>query len=240
MPRTGRTVAIIQARMTSTRLPGKVMADLGGQPMIAAMLRRVYRSRRLDAVMLATSTNAADDPVATAAAAADAGVFRGDEHDVLGRYALAADVSNADTIVRITGDCPLIDPAVIDGVVDLFAASDCDYASNVMQRTFPDGLDTEVFTRSVLRRADAEATDRLHREHVTPYIRGNVPGHPGGDFRHVHYRFAADFSHVRWTVDRPDDLDRVRRLWALLPENFSWLEALAAATRDPRLLGLQV
>jgi len=238
MPRTGRTVAILQARMTSSRLPGKVMADLGGQPMIVAMLGRLRRARRLDAVMVATTVNAADDPVADAVRAAGAVVFRGDEHDVLGRYAAAAEAAGADTVVRVTGDCPLIDPAVVDDVLALFADSDCDYASNVMQRTFPDGLDTEVFTRAALVRADAEVADAFLREHVTTYIRGNAPGHPGDGFRHAHHRFAADFAHVRWTVDRPDDLARVRRLWNLLPDGFGWLEALSAATREPALLGL--
>lgn len=231
------TVAIIQARMTSTRLPGKVLAEINGRPALAYMLARVRRARRLDALWVATTVNATDDPVADLCSSLEIPVFRGDEGDVLGRYAAAAAAAKADAVVRLTADCPLSDPAVIDEAVLLFAEGDFDYLSNVMKRTYPDGLDVEVFTRETLLACERGAALPFHREHVTPYMRtGAYKDIPTGDFKVGHIMAPADFSHLRWTVDTVADLAHVRTLAEALRDEDGWLEAIALLTRCPRLL----
>ncbi len=231
------TVAIVQARMTSTRLPGKVLADIAGRSLLAFMLARVHRARRLDAVWVATTTNATDDPLAALCDELDVPVFRGDELDVLGRYAGAAREAGADVVVRLTADCPMIDPALIDQAIEMFEDGDHDYLSNAIHLSYPDGLDVEVFSAAALAIADRDARDPFHREHVTPYLRtGTYPDLPSGDFKVGHMTAPADFSHLRWTVDTQDDLDRVRDLIADLPEDFAWHDALALLTREPERL----
>jgi spore coat polysaccharide biosynthesis protein SpsF (cytidylyltransferase family)/GNAT superfamily N-acetyltransferase len=236
-----RVVALVQARMGSTRLPGKVMADLDGRPLIDWMLERAGRAASLDAVWLATSDRAENEPLVRHVAERGNHVFRGDENDVLGRFTAAAREAGADVIVRLTADCPLIDPGVIDAAVRLFASGGFDYLSNAMQRSYPDGLDVEVFSRGALDRADREATSPFHREHVTPYLRtGFLPGVSTGDFNVGHLLAPADFGHLRWTVDTPEDLARVRAMVRLLPADFGWMDVLALLTRRPELLGQAV
>lgn len=232
------TVAIIQARMTSTRLPGKVLAEIEGRPLLAYMVARVRRAKTLDSIWVATTTNAEDDPVALLCRELGVSVHRGDEADVLGRYAGAAAASGAKTIVRLTADCPFIDPVVIDDAVRRFHEEKVDYLSNAIALSFPDGLDVEVMRRDALETADREADLPFHREHVTPFLRSGVYENvPTGDFRVGFMRAPADFSHLRWTVDTPEDLARLRRLAAHLPDDFGWLDAVALLTRRPELLG---
>ncbi len=233
-----RTVAIIQARMTSTRLPGKVLADLGGRPLLERVLERVRKAARLDDVWVATTTNAEDDPVVALCERLAVPVFRGDEHDVLGRYHACADAARADVIVRITADCPLIDPDVIDRVVFAFQGGDFDYVSNATKRSYPDGLDVETFSRAALERAHAEAAHPDLREHVTLYISARRPHLPHGAFRIGHVTLDEDLSAIQWSVNLPEDLERVRRLWPRLPEDFRWRDVLEAARGDRFLLGL--
>jgi len=233
-----RCVGIVQARMGSTRLPGKVLADIGGAPLLERLLRRLERCERLDGVVVATSVNPADDPVETLGRRLGFGVHRGDEADVLGRVLGAAEAAGADVVVRITGDCPLIDPGVVDECIALREKTGCDYASNVNVRTYPDGLDTEVIHIDALRRTETEAHHPELREHVTPYIRGVSPDLPSGDFDRRDLTYPSDFGHIRWTVDRAGDLERVREIFTALTEPFSWLDALSLATRHPHLLGL--
>lgn len=231
------TVAIIQARMTSTRLPGKVLADLCGRPMLAHMLERVARARRLDAVWVATTTNAADDPVAQLCQALGVAVFRGSESDVLGRYAQTAAQAKADVVMRLTADCPMMDPALIDEAVQAFESGRYDYFSNAIRRSYPDGLDIEIFTRAALEEADAKSREPFQREHVTPYLRtGAYTDVPTGNFRVGQMLAPADFGHLRWTVDAPEDLARVRRLVSELPADYGWMDAIALLTRRPELL----
>jgi spore coat polysaccharide biosynthesis protein SpsF len=227
-------VAIIQARMTSTRLPGKVLADICGKPALALMLERVKRAKRLDKIMVATTINVTDDPVVGLCRALGVETFRGGEQDVLRRYCEAANATGADTVVRLTADCPMIDPGLIDETVQEYKAGGWDY---VATRGYPVGLDAEAFSISALHRADREAHHSYLREHVTPYINGDSEFGNGG-FRCGAVRFGADFGHIRWTVDRKDDLERVRALVSLLPKEFSWLQALSVATQRPHLLGL--
>lgn len=231
-------VAIVQARMTSTRLPGKVLADVGGMPLLQRVIERLQASKLLDEIVIATTTNRQDDPVDALGRQQGVAVFRGDELDVLGRVLQASERAKADVIVRITADCPVIDPGIVDDCIRLRTERGVDYASNVNVRTFPDGLDTEVIRIEALRKAAQEASDPILREHVTPYIRGARPDLPSGDFSRADLTFCADLSHIRWTVDRQDDLDRVREIYAAFSKSFGWLDILSLATKHPHLLGV--
>jgi len=230
------TVAIVQARMGSTRLPGKVMADIAGHPAIWWTLTRARRATGIDALWVACSEAPADDALAAFASGLGLPVHRGDEHDVLGRFAAVAQKTNAAAIVRLTGDCPLADPDVIGRAIAKFAAGGADYVSNHLVRSYPDGLDVEVFSRKALDRADAEASLPFLRQHVTPYIHGRLKDRlPWGGFTTAQIVHEVDFSHLRWTLDEPDDLAFLRRLVPMLPDDFHWLDAVAAMTRDPDL-----
>ena len=200
--------AIIQARMGSTRLPGKVLAPIAGHPMLWHVVRRARLSQRVDTVLVATSTASADDPVAAFCAGSAIPHVRGSEDDVLDRYHQAAQQAGADVIVRITADCPLLDSATVDLVVGYFLEGDYDYVSNTDPPTYPDGLDIEVFSASALEHAWREARLRSEREHVTPYIRN----HPQL-FRHANVANDQDLSSLRWTVDEEADLAFVRAVY---------------------------
>jgi glutamate-1-semialdehyde 2,1-aminomutase len=231
-----KNIAIVQGRMNSTRLVGKVMEDINGHPAIFHTLTRVRRATTLDEVWLACTENALDNPLADYAEKLGFPVFRGDEHDVLDRFAALANLSDADVIARITGDCPAVEPELIDTAIARLIDSGCDYVSNHLVRTFPDGLDVEVFTHDALARAHREATHEFSRMHVTPYIHGRLQDRiPWGNFATDNIVNPVDFSHIRWTLDEPEDLLLLQRLFAALPENFHWLEAIAAMTRDPEL-----
>ena len=206
----GRTVAIIQARMGSTRLPGKVLRTLGNRSVLAHVIGRVRACALIDATVVATTTSRTDDPVAAEAGAHGAAVFRGSEEDVLSRYLDAANEADATNIVRITSDCPLVDSEILCRMVALFieksdASTKLDYLSNSLGRTtFPRGLDVEVFSREALSRANALAKDAWDREHVTPYIYS----HPE-QFRLEGFQQDVDQSKYRLTLDTEED-------WALL------------------------
>jgi spore coat polysaccharide biosynthesis protein SpsF len=225
--------------MGSTRLPGKVLMQAAGMSLIRHMLNRVGRAARLDELWLATSGDPANDSLAIEVAAAAVPVYRGSEHDVLSRFAAVAEVTNADWIVRLTGDCPLHDPQVIDAVISfaVYHSDLYDYVSNSLRPTYPDGLDVEVFTRNALLRAANEASTPLQREHVTPFIHRYHDG--PGPFRVGHFFGPADFSHLRWTVDEAEDYYLVKEIFeALYPVNphFGWLDVLALITRRPELI----
>lgn len=210
-------LAILQARMSSTRLPGKVMADLAGAPMILRQIERLSRAPSLRRIVVATSDQPSDDPLAQAMQAAGVPVFRGPLDDVLGRFIGAIDAFGpAEVAARLTADCPLADPGVIEATVALREATGADYAANAGERrTFPKGLDVEVFRAQALRAAAAETRDPYDREHVTPFLYRR-PERFALAFHHQ----AVDEGEVRWTVDRPDDLEFVRAVYeALYPEN---------------------
>jgi spore coat polysaccharide biosynthesis protein SpsF len=215
-----RTVAIVQARMTSTRLPGKILTDLAGAPMLERQVARMRRATTLDEVMVATTTNASDDPVVALCERLGIASHRGSEHDVLSRYAGAAAASRADVVVRITADCPLLDATVVDRVVQALRADDADYASNTLVRTYPRGLDVEALTRAALDRAAGAATSTPAREHVTWYIHTERPE----IFKRSSVVSEIDASDLRWTVDTPEDLAMVRAVY----------EGLSLAQRDLR------
>jgi spore coat polysaccharide biosynthesis protein SpsF len=234
-----KVVAILQARMGSTRLPGKVLLPAAGKSLIRHMLDRVGRCSTIDELWLATSEDKANNPLAAEVEKAGVNVFRGSEDDVLSRYATVAKRTGADWVVRLTGDCPLHDPSIIDTVVRFAIehASEFDYVSNSLQPIYPDGLDVEVFTSTALARAAKEATTALQREHVTPFIHRYHDG--PGPFRVGRVIGPADFSHLRWTVDEPADYEVVKEIFeALYPGNpaFGWLDVLALVTRRPELI----
>ncbi|HYE49696.1 MAG TPA: glycosyltransferase family protein [Azospirillaceae bacterium] len=227
-----RTVIVSQARMNSFRLPGKVLMEAAGKPLLQHHLERLGRSARADLVVLATTVEAVDDPVAELAASLGVPVVRGSEWDVLDRFYRAALAHEAGIIVRVTADCPLIDPALIDALLDMFAAAEpaLDYAG-IDVGVFPRGLDAEAMTRAALDEAWRRASLPLEREHVTPYIYRRPER-----FRLGGYRLPEDHGRHRWCVDTPADFELVRRLLeTLLPDNpgFGWRDVLAVLRDHP-------
>ena len=207
------TLLIVQARMTSTRLPGKVLLPLAGEPILTRLVHRLRRVQRAHGIVIATTTNPTDDPIAALCAQLGVPCYRGSEHDVLSRYADAARLHGADAVVRITSDCPLIDPALIDQVIAVYEEGDSDYVSNMLPPSWPYGMAVEVFSAAALQQAHAEATQAAEREHVTPFIYW----HPER-YRLRNVASPVDLSHHRWTVDTPEDYELVRRLFeALIP-----------------------
>jgi len=228
-------VAVVQARTGSTRLPGKVLADVAGRSMLARVCERLGRAETIDRVIVATTTGPADRAVAAECARLGVACFRGSEGDVLGRYHGAAAACGAGVVVRVTADCPLIDPEVVDRVVLAFLDARPDYASNTLTRTWPRGLDAEVFPAAALARAHREARLPYEREHVTPYFYG----HPER-FRLQSVTGPGRLAHHRWTVDTPDDLRLIRTIYARLgPDGtFSWRDAARLFDREPALADL--
>lgn len=206
-----KIAVIVQARMTSTRLPGKVLIDVCGKPMLAHQLARLRRMKEASEIVLATTGLSTDDPVVALAEREGVRWFRGDEHDVLSRYAGATREVNADIVVRVTADCPLVDPEESDRVVRALrdAPSGADYASNVIRRTYPRGLDTEVFHRDVLERVVRLGRSREAREHVTWVINSEHPEL----FIRVSVEDQESNEDLRWTVDTKEDLALVRKLY---------------------------
>ena len=208
-------VAVVQARMSSSRLPGKVLADLCGEPMILRQLQRIRRARTLTKVVVATSAEASDDALARVLRTRGWPVYRGDLTDVLGRVCSAVrwatPAGSCTHAVRLTADCPLADPELIDEAVRLALASRAAYTSNCERRTYPDGLDVEVIAADALFTAAARASDPYDREHVTPYVRTRPSLYP-----QAHLTHPRDRSALRWTVDRPEDLAFVRQVYEAL------------------------
>jgi len=220
--------------MGSTRLPGKVLQDLGGETVLARTFNRVRRSASLDEVVIATTVEPSDEPVVAEGRRLGAAVFRGSEHDVLDRYYRAAEDAGADVVVRVTSDCPLIEPEVLDKVVGAFSSGGFDYASNSLQRTYPRGLDVEAMTFGALARAWREAGADYQRTHVTPYLYQNPDS-----FRllSVTAGEGLDFSQHRWTVDTPEDLELLRRIYAGLGNrgDVRWTDVLGLLRQNPEL-----
>ncbi len=201
------TLGIVQARTSSTRFPGKVLQPLFGLPMVLFMLERCRRARRIDELIVATSVDRWDDRLASIVEQHGFRCFRGSLGDVLDRFCKAALPCTPERIVRLTGDCPLVDADVIDSVIEAQQSSGAAYASNIHQRTFPRGLDVECFSFSALERAWREAHGAAYREHVTPYLSERADL-----FSFASVRGVADFSRLRWAVDYPVDLDLIREL----------------------------
>jgi spore coat polysaccharide biosynthesis protein SpsF len=227
-----KTVLIIQARMGSTRLPGKVLQPIAGQSMLARTCRRAARANRIDEAIVATSVHPQDDPVVDECRRLDLPCFRGSEEDVLDRFYRAAEARRADLVVRVTSDCPLIDPELIDDVIEAMLRDRPHYAANVLERTYPRGLDTEATPRDALEQAWREAVEPYERSHVMPYFYQNPQR-----FRLRSVVGEANFSHYRWTVDSPDDLALVRTLYRRMDcdDAFSWRDVIGLLEREPNL-----
>jgi spore coat polysaccharide biosynthesis protein SpsF len=233
MNNNAKVVAIIQARMGSTRLPGKVLKDLEGETVLARVVNRLRSARLIEELLVATSNLPADDAIVEECNRCVVPVFRGEENDVLDRYFRAAQFCRAEIVVRITSDCPLIDPEVTDKTIQAFIHERPDYASNALIRTYPRGLDTEVMTVQALERAWHSATQPYQRAHVTPYIYR----HPE-EFKILPVTGDADYSSYRWTLDTPEDLEFIRAIYTRFKNrgDFGWHDVLQILNREPELM----
>jgi spore coat polysaccharide biosynthesis protein SpsF len=230
-----KIVAIIQARMGSTRLPGKVLMDLGGETVLARVLGRLRRAIMIEEIVVATTDSAADDAIIRECERLEASCFRGSEDDVLDRYYEAARMFAAEAVVRITSDCPVIDPDLVDETIRVFQLQCGDYCSNSFPRTYPRGLDIEVFSMNALEQGWRHAYQPYEREHVTPYFYE----HPEL-FRLVSHQGQIDYSRYRWTLDTEEDLELLREIYARFgnKDDFSWREVIQLMEREPELAEL--
>ena len=220
-------LAIVQARMGSTRLPGKVMKEIMGVPSIKYLLDRLSRSTKLNEIIVATSSEKANRPLIEYLEEIGYKVFVGSEDNVLERYYLASANYKNHNIIRITGDCPLVDPLLLDKMIDHYVANDADYLSNIWPRSFPKGLDIEIFSYHSLNRAYHETSDKYDLEHVTPYIRES------GKFNVANYLNKNDYSNQRWTVDWPEDFELIKEIFEYFtPEIFFSWEAIISLYQD--------
>jgi len=229
-------LGILQARASSRRLPGKVLKPILGRPMLERQIERLRRARRMDKLVVATSTDASDNPVAALCRALAVDCFRGSLDDVLDRFYQAARPHAPRAVVRLTGDCPLADPGVIDELIDRHVAGDFDYTSNTIERSYPDGLDAEVMELRCLEAAWREAALPSEREHVTPFIY-----HHPERFRLGRLVQSPDLSRLRWVVDEPEDFAFISAIYeALYLEKpaFGTADVLALLERRPDIAGL--
>jgi len=253
-----KVVAIIQGRMSSSRLPGKILADIAGQPMLQRVFVRTSRAATVTETIFATTTDPSDDPVAEYCGWSGIPFTRGSLYDVLDRYYQAAKEAKADVVVRITADCPVIDPALIDDVVKMVIGNsvsgnwEFDFAANRLPppwgRTYPIGLDTEVCTFAALERAWKEAKEPQQREHVMPYFYEGVEltrqsrtletGVSPRGFKVALLHHTTDFGDYRWTVDTPEDLEFIRQVYARFDgrDDFTWKEVLDLVHDEPQLM----
>ena len=231
-----RTVAIIQGRMASSRLPDKILMDINGKPMLAWVVDQVRKARLIDQVVVATTLDPSDNAVENYCQENHILCYRGSMHDVLDRFYQAARLFKADVVVRFTADCPLLDPQLVDRVLEEFFTAGADFAANRLPppftRTYPIGLDTEVATFSALERAWKEATAKHDREHVMPYLY-----EVENRFKVVRVEYEKDFGWVRWTVDTQTDLELVRKLAVRIQDMpfFTWLDVLEIYLHEPGL-----
>jgi spore coat polysaccharide biosynthesis protein SpsF len=238
LPDKTNVLAVIQARMGSTRLPGKIMLDLMGKPVLRHVVDRISLCAGVGRVVVATTTLPEDDAVFRAALGWGVGCVRGSSQDVLSRFALAAKTYPSDAVMRVTSDCPLIDPWLCDDIIDFYNKIGSLYATNAgpnsSTRTFPRGLDCEVFSSGLLTEANERATEDYEREHVTPYMywkNSNIS----------YYKDSVDHSYLRWTLDTPEDYELIKLLYSEIyrpGKPFSWREALDAQLSRPEWIGI--
>jgi glutamate-1-semialdehyde 2,1-aminomutase len=226
-----KVVAIVQARMGSSRLPGKVMKSVAGLPMIEVLLIRLSKSKLIDEIVVATSVDVSNTPLVNHVTSLGYACFQGSEHDVLERYVMAAEKSGADVIVRITGDCPLVDPDLVDFAIERFNSSTVDYVSNCISPTYPDGLDIEVFKYASLQETEKLTLEPFDREHVTPFLRNN------DRYSTQNFSNPEDLSSWRWTVDEEADLKVIRQVFHYFEPriDFSWCEVADLQKNAPQL-----
>ena len=233
-----KIVAIVQARMGSTRLPGKVMMDICGKSVLLHIIDRLKACELLDDIVIATTISDKDDVIFNAVSNYNKsiGLFRGSEENVLERYYLTAKKANAGIIVRITSDDPLIDPFVIDDLIGEFMNDNCDYVSNSLNKTFPLGLDAEVFSFNALERAYHNASHAYEREHVTPYIIENPD-----QFKLLNVANNIDLSHLRWTLDTKEDFEFINAVYKrIYPKKQLFLmdDVLELLEHEPELIDI--
>ena len=224
--------AIIQARMGSSRLPGKILANLAGKPLLHHVVQRVGASSLVEDVIIATTDQPQDDAVAEFSERSGLKCFRGSEQDVLDRVYQASLFYKVEDVVRVTADCPLLDPQVMDRIIDIYLSRQYDYVTNTLRYSFPEGLDTEVFSFAALERSWREAQNPTEREHVTPYIRYS------GHFSHFNVEHSEDLSNLKWSVDTEDDLAFMESLYDLLSndtESLQFSRVLAILREHPEL-----
>lgn len=233
--------AIIQARMASSRLPGKVMKEICGEPMLAWVVNRTRQAINIGEILVATTMDPSDDVIASFCTSSGIPFFRGDPHDVLDRYYQAALKTNADPIVRITADCPMIDPFLIDQMLEMFISQKVDFIANRLpppfHRTFPIGLDVEICSFQALERAWMLARESFEREHVMPYI------YTHEDQFKIHVVNAErDYGSLRWTVDTPQDLEFAKKVFEHMQcrKDFSWHDILKLVQDHPELPEINV
>ncbi|WP_100374044.1 cytidylyltransferase domain-containing protein [Bacillus sp. FJAT-45037] len=228
-----KVVAIIQARMGSTRLPGKVLKKINNIPLLEYQMERLKRSTNIDQLVIATTKKESDDPIVGFCNSFGLSYFRGSEEDVLSRYYEAAKYFAAEVVVRITSDCPIIDPNVVDGVIAAYKNNKYDYVSNTLKRSYPRGMDTEVFAIDVLEKAYKDADKPFEREHVTPYIYLNPE-----TFKLYNLEYISDQSSHRWTVDTKEDFILIKKIlenFKFLDNDFSMEDTLSYINKNPEL-----
>lgn len=232
-------LAILQARMSSTRLPNKVLKEVNGIPLLKYECERILKSKNIDKLIIATSEDINDGAIVGFGKKYNVEVYRGSLNDVLSRYFECAtkykEINEIDNlnIVRVTGDCPIIDPVVIDEVIEYFESNDSDYTSNTLKATYPDGMDIEICTYKALEMAYKEATFKSDREHVTLYIKNNKK------FQKLNYTSKYDFSHFRLTVDEESDFELIKIIIENLYDknpNFTYLDVVSFMTKNPDTL----
>ena len=247
-----KVAAIIQGRMSSSRLPGKILADIAGQPMLQRVLIRTSRAGTVTETIFATTTDPSDDPVAEYCDFSGIPITRGSLYDVLDRYYQTAKQANADIVVRVTADCPVIDPVLIDDVTRTLLDGEYDFACNRLpppwHRTYPIGLDVEACTFKVLEKAWKDAKEPHHREHAMPYFYEGVQlsalsrqlsvGVSPRGFRIALLNHTTDFGDYRWTVDTPKDLEFIRQVYNRFDgrDDFSWKDVLDLVHHEPDLV----
>ena len=228
-----KITAIIQVRTNSQRLPKKVLKKILNKPMIWYVLKRIKRIKQIEQIVIATTMEKNDNTIVEIAKKNRVPVFRGENLDVLDRFYNCAKKFNADPIIRITSDCPLIDPFLVDEIIDFYLNHDFDYVSNTIDPTYPDGLDTEIFSFKTLENAARNAKMKSEREHVTPYIKNHYK-----KFRLYSYRNRQDFSSYRWTVDEKEDLMFIRKIYSKMKPRivFRYQDVLQILSDFPDLL----
>ena len=247
-----RVIAIIQGRMSSSRLPGKILAEIAGQPMLQRVFLRTSRAATVSETLFATTTDPSDDPVAEYCDFSGIPFTRGNLYDVLDRYYQVARQARADVVVRVTADCPVIDPELIDGAVNALHDGGYDFVANRLpppfHRTYPIGLDVEVCTFVALEQAWSQSTETFHREHVMPYLYEGVElttanrqlqtGISPRGFRIALLNHLTDFGDYRWTVDTPEDLEFMRQVYTRFDgrDDFTWKDVLDLVHNNPQLM----
>ena len=228
-----KILTILQARVSSSRLPGKVLKMVSGKPMLLQQIERIQRVPSIEQIIVATSTSQSDDNLVDVLREQNINVFRGSLNNVLDRFYKAASKYNAEHVIRLTGDCPLSDPDIIENVIQQHFELNVDYTSNTLPASFPDGLDVEIFRFECLEKAWKEAILPSEKEHVTSYIRNNVE-----KFTHSNVKSSQDLSSMRWTVDEPEDFEFIEKVYQKLYSKntvFNMSDVLAYLQNHPNL-----